>query len=112
MLKKGMLCILMMILITGCSAQTGKKELIENISKLEQSLNSADLEYSKLQVKELKQTHGKNEWKLQLLGDEGEYERLNEAISRLIVAVEAEEITDAKLELATIRTIVEDIYTL
>lgn len=51
----------------------------------------------------------KNSWKKQLLGDEGEYEELHISINILIAAVKEEDPTSARLELATVRSILKDI---
>ena len=112
MFKRCVLCLVAVLIITGCSAQIGKQDFSNTIKHIEQALNNEDLAVLKLQALELKAQYDKHEWKIELLGDEGEYERLHESIYRLIAAIEAEEISDAKIELATIKTIVEDIYSL
>ena len=113
MMKKALLCLIILLMITGCSAHTGKKDLLNTIEDMEQGLKaSADITSLKLQVIEIRKLYDKHEWKIHLIGDEGEYERLNEAINRLTAAIEEEEWFDAQLELATIKTIVKDIYSL
>lgn len=79
---------------------------------MEHSLNQEDWEQLKSQVNELNTLYEENKWKLQLLGDEGEYEGLNESINRLFAAINTEDLTQAKVELATIRSILEEIYSL
>ncbi|MCR8660131.1 DUF4363 family protein [Paenibacillus endoradicis] len=112
MIQKAMLCIMILIIVSGCSAQNGKNEFKENITQLEQLLNNKDTVSTKVKVEELLKVYKKNEWKLQLLGDEGEYERLHESIQRIIVAIDEEDYTEAKIELSTTKTILEDIYSL
>jgi len=112
MVQKAMLCIMLLLIVSGCSAQNGKNEFKENINQLEQSLSNEDTLSLKVQVDKLLQVYKHNEWKLQLLGDEGEYERLHESIQRIIVAMEEEDYTEAKIELSTTKTILQDIYSL
>jgi len=46
-----------------------------------------------------------------LLGDESEYERLNESINRIISATKAKA-TDMRIEMATAKSLILDIYSL
>lgn len=103
---------MLLLVISGCSAQNGKNEFKENINRLEQSMSVNETESVKLQVEALLKVYKHNEWKLQLLGDEGEYERLHESIQRIIIAIEEEDFTEARLELSTTKTILADIYSL
>ena len=112
MFQRALLCFVILLMITGCSAQTGKKDLTNIIQNMEQGLKASDITSLQIQVDELRKLYDKHEWKIHLLGDEGEYERLNETINRLKAAIEAEELSDAKLELGTLKTIVKDIYSL
>ena len=112
MVQRALLCIILLLVISGCSAQNGKNEFKENINQLEQSMSNNDIESVSLQAEALLKVYKHNEWKLQLLGDEGEYERLHESIQRIIVAIKEEDFSEAKLELSTLKTIVEDIYSL
>lgn len=98
--------------ITGCSSVTGQRDFNQFMSNLEHHLHAEDWDALHNQMDDLMKIYAKNNWKLQLIGDEGEYERLHESINRFTTAVEAREIMDAKLELATIKTIIEDIYSL
>lgn len=82
------------------------------MDQLEETLDQQDWEKIKVQANELKDIYEDNKWKLQLLGDEGEYELLNETIQRMIAIVKAEDITNFRIELATARSLVADIYSL
>jgi hypothetical protein len=59
----------------------------------------------------LKELYQKNKWKYQLLGDEEEFEHLNLEIDKLRVAVRMKDSSEAQLILATIQSILTDIYT-
>lgn len=113
----GKMCIILIgflvaLMLSGCSAQTGKNDFKQHISKIEQAVKEEDMTVLGTQIDQLLQIYDKNEWKLQLIGDEGEYERLHEAINRMITARKADDLTQLQLELATIKTIIEDIYSL
>jgi len=86
--------------------------MLDTIQSLEQELNNTDSEILSQLANQLKEHYRHHYWKIVLIGDEGEYERLNESINRLITAIDASELNDAKIELATIKTIVKDIYSL
>lgn len=43
---------------------------------------------SQIDAGKLKGDYQSNKWKIQLLGDEDEYETLNESINKLIIAIE------------------------
>jgi hypothetical protein len=62
-------------------------------------------------TKKLKELYLKNKWKYQLLGDEEEFEHLNLEIDKLRVAVRTKDSTEAQIILATIQSILTDIYT-
>ena len=82
----------------------------EQVEKIKASLKNPNWKEIQALTDELHSMYDKNEWKIQLLGDEDEYESLNESINHLLVAVEEKEVKDAKEELATIKTFLGDIY--
>jgi hypothetical protein len=104
--------LLLFILLSGCSNITGENDFSEKISSIEQALLKPDWEQLQSLSKELKLLYKKNQWKIQLLGDEDEYESLQESIHHFIVAIEEQDLTETKLEMATIKTFMEDIYSL
>lgn len=110
MVKKLSLMLLVLIVLSGCS--TGGKELKLQMNAIEQQLISEDWEALSPQLNVLVEAYEKNKWKIQLLGDEGEYERLYESINRLRAAIDNNDAESASLELATLKTIVQDIYSL
>lgn len=110
MVKKISLMLLAFIVLSGCS--TGSKEFKVQMNAIEQQLISEDWEALSPQLNTLVEAYDKNKWKIQLLGDEGEYERLYESINRLRAAVDSKDAESASLELATLKTIVQDIYSL
>ncbi|AYA74379.1 hypothetical protein DOE78_02335 [Bacillus sp. Y1] len=112
MLKKWTMSFFLLILLSGCSSITGKNDFYEKINSIEQALNDPDWKQLKSLGNELDQLYQGSQWKIQLMGDEDEYESLQESINHLIVAIEEQDLTETKLEVATIKTFIEDIFTL
>lgn len=112
MIKKTVVYILVIILFSGCTKTIGGEFLLNHIDQLEQALDHKDWEKISYQANELKNIYEDNKWKLQLLGDEGEYEGLNESINKIIAATMEEDVTNVRMEIATARTFVKDIYSL
>lgn len=112
MLKKIVIYMLLLILLSGCANISAGDLFFNHMDQLEEALDQPDWEQIKLQANELKVIYEDNKWKLQLLGDEGEYESLNETIQRIIAVVKEEDITNMRMELATARALVKDIYSL
>jgi len=79
---------------------------------LENALDNPKWEQITQQANELKKIYKDNKWKLQLLGDEGEYEGLNESINKIIAAAKEKDTTNIRLEMATARSLILDIYSL
>ncbi|RUL49010.1 DUF4363 family protein [Lysinibacillus antri] len=112
MMKKWGLLLLLSIFLSACSKMNGEYEMSEKIHSIEQIVNEPNWEQIQSLGDELKQLHKQNEWKIQLLGDEDEYESLQESINNLLVAIEEKDLTETKLELSTIKTYLDDIYSL
>jgi len=112
LLRRVLVICLGLAILTGCGSVTGGKEFRQEINNVEQYLLDEDWDTLSVQAEHLQQTYQKHEWKVQLIGDEGEYERLHESINRFKASVEAKEANNARIELATIKSILEDIYSL
>lgn len=104
--------VLLSVVLASCSNVTGHAHFNENITALEEYLDKAEWRNLQTQAKDLKTLYKDQLWKLQLLGDEGEYEGLNESINRLLKTIEQQDVTQAKLALETVKTIIDDIYSL
>jgi hypothetical protein len=112
MIKKSMMSIFLFIVLSGCSGVTGENDFSEKINSIEQALHDEDWNQLKSLGNELDELYQGSQWKIQLMGDEDEYESLQESINHLIVAIEEKDLTEAKLEVATIKTFIDDIYSL
>lgn len=111
-MKRYFIFILLAILLVGCTNQFGENEFHEKIANLENSLNKEDWDLAKKQMDDLSRYYNHNLWKVQLVGGEGEYKDLYEAISRLTVLIEERDHTLSRMELETIKTLIEHIYSL
>jgi len=109
-LKSILLMSLLLVMLSGCSNMVGSKELMGQIHVIKEQLMVEDWDALEVQMDRLSTIYSDNEWKLQMIGDEGEYERLHESINRLRSAIETQDSQSASLELSTIDSIAEDIY--
>src|SRR5690606_16474310 len=112
LLKKMMIYICLLLLLTGCENNIGGDAFFHKINEIENALDEPNWDDVVYQAKELKELYKKDKWKLQLLGDEDEYESLHESINKLITATKGKDLTNIKMELTTIHTYIEDIYSL
>ena len=111
-MKKVIIFICLLLLLTGCKNNIGGHAFFNKINEIEHALDNPDWDEITAQAKELKDMFKKNEWKVQLLGDEDEYESLYESINKLITAAEEKDRTNTRMELTVIHTYIEDIYSL
>lgn len=90
--------------------QVGGEIFFKQINKIENKLENPDWDEINLEANELKESYLKNKWKLQLIGDEDEYEGLYKSLNKLITATEEKDLINVRMELTDIRTYIEDIY--
>lgn len=107
-----MIYALLVIVLAGCADTAGRDLFFNHVNRIEEALDQPDWEQIELQANVLEDAYQNNKWKLQLIGDEGEYEGLYNSIQRMIAAIEEEDITNVKMELATIKSFIADIYSL
>ena len=112
MLKKNIFPILITFLLFGCSNVTGKESFYKNVEAIELAVQDENWSSLNKLSKELDEIYKRQEWKIQLLGDESEYETLQESIDHLLVSIESEDLLQTKLELSTIKTLLQFIYSL
>lgn len=111
-MKKILIYLGFFLLLTGCENNIGGDAFFQQISEIENKLEEPNWKEVVIQAEVLKELYKKDKWKIQLLGDEDEYESLYESINKLITASEEEDFINAKMELTTIHTHIEDIYSL
>lgn len=111
-MRKVMICILVLLLIAGCDGPVGGKMFFEEIHAMERLLDHPDWEGIEKKGKRLQERYDQDKWKLQLLGDEGEYEAINESLYRLKAAIREKDTLEVRTELASIKAFLRDIYSL
>lgn len=104
------LCFL--LIVVGCENNVGGDAFFHQINEIENALEDSNWDEVTHQAEKLKDLYKKDKWKLQLLGDEDEYEGLYESINKLIVATEEKDVVNIRMELSLVHTIIEDIYSL
>lgn len=112
MIKKAGIYLLVLVALSGCEGKIGGDYFFNQIDQLEQALDDSEWNKMNAQTAQLKEIYQDNKWKIQLLGDEGEYEGLYQSINKLIAAAKEEDTVNFRIELSTIRSFVEDIYSL
>lgn len=112
MINKLSFLLFFILILSGCSHAIGRDEFKGNIQIIEQALNENDWEKAKSNGDRLLESYSSNKWKLQMIGDEGEYEDLYESINKLRAAIEEKNLTLTKMELASIQSILKEIYSL
>ena len=113
MQKKSIIIFLIFIMfIGGCTQPIGGDYFFDKVQSLEEVLSKEEWKSANSQLKDLKELYKKNDWKLQLLGDESEYEGIDESISRLSAAIKSKDSKQAQLELATIKAYFKEIYSM
>ncbi|GGJ67822.1 DUF4363 family protein [Virgibacillus salexigens] len=111
-MKKGVILLCCLFFLIACTNQVGGETFFNHINEFEKGLDQPNWEDLSIKADELKKMYEKDKWKLQLIGDEGEYEDLNESISNLIATVKEKDTLSTRMEIATTRTLLEDIYSL
>ena len=106
----GFICLF--VLLVGCENNIGGQAFFDQIKEIESGMEAQDWEDVVVKSRELKELYKQDKWKLQLLGDEDEYESLYEAINKLIAAGKGEDEANIRMELSIIHTHIEDIYSL
>ena len=107
-----LLYLLMILLLSACANKMGGEAFFNRLDDMEQALDQEDWNTITQHAEELKRVYSDQKWKLQLLGDEGEYESLYRSINNLIAAIKEKDSVNVRLELATAKSLLEDIYSL
>src|SRR5699024_6949518 len=102
----------MILFLTGCENQVGGDAFFNHLDEFENGLDQQDWDELSIQTNKLKEMYEKNKLKLQLNGDEGEYEELYKSISKLIATDKEEDTLSTRIEIATTSSLLEGIYSL
>ncbi|WP_176555803.1 DUF4363 family protein [Virgibacillus ndiopensis] len=97
--------------IFGCSNETIQKNPIYNKStEIKNLVNQTQWHKAKQEAKLILEYYRNGKWKYQLLGDETEYNNLNEQILKLQVSIEEKDKAEAKRNIALIEHYIEMLY--
>src|SRR5699024_632820 len=112
LIKKSLLFLSLIIILSGCAQASGKEPLLNHMGHLENASANPKWQQITQQANEPQTIYKDNKCKLQLRGDEGEYEGLKESINKIIAAAKEKDTTNRRLEMATARSLILDIYSL
>ncbi|WP_047986029.1 DUF4363 family protein [Ornithinibacillus californiensis] len=101
-----------LLILTACNKPIAGEHFFNKIEDIEQVVKEEDWKSTDAYLNEFQSYYEKNIWKLQLLGDENEYEGLHESLERLIASINEQDTTQSLIELATIRAYLEEIYSM
>ena len=104
--------LLMIMLLSACGNSIGSHAFYGVMDHIDEALEQSDWEQLDQYASQFEETYDQNKWKLQLIGDEGEYEGLYESIQKLLAGVKERDSTIVRIELASARALVFDIYSL
>lgn len=111
-MNRYILYLLMFLFLSGCTNRVGGEAFFNRLDEIEQALDQGEWNTITQHAEELKHIYSDQKWKIQLLGDEGEYESLYRSINNLIAAIKEKDSVNVRLELATAKSLLEDIYSL
>ncbi|QHS23649.1 DUF4363 family protein [Virgibacillus sp. MSP4-1] len=111
MLKRLFQIMVIMSLITGCSATKETKETFhDQLSQLELSVNTGDWKQAKEQVKKIKKQYDRDLWKMQLLGEDNVYDMIPTSINQLKAAVKTQNRDEIIKQMETIKSYLSAIF--
>lgn len=96
-----------LLILGGCKAGEG---FYKKIDEINHSVEQSDWKQTREGAEKLSNMYKDGKWKLQLLGDEAEYEGINVELEKLKEATNAKDKTQVKVSLGTIRAHLRDIY--
>jgi hypothetical protein len=98
-------------ILGGCSNDGINNSPIKyQIQEIKALVDGKNWSEASMAARNLKQLYEEKKWKLQLLGDETEYEGIDREIDKLSAAIEEKEPVQIKLGLAQIHTYLKSIY--
>ncbi|HEX6922691.1 MAG TPA: DUF4363 family protein [Bacillales bacterium] len=108
--------IIALLIIGGWSSQAeaakGGKAFYQQINKISELIDQGEWQKADKEMTALRKLYEKKLWKLQLIGDESEYEGLDDELEQLRGAIESRDKAEAKIQLSAVRTLVKHIYSL
>lgn len=112
MKKRWMILVLVLFQFSLFSASIQGAEsltIFEKIEKLKSHVHHENWDEAMVINDDLKGWYTKNKWKLQLLGDESEYEEVEHDISKLKSALEEKDKSESKIMIENLKTTLKQI---
>lgn len=109
-------CVFLVALVFGASptathAKAGG-DLFKKLDTIGQSVEQKQWDKAKTETRTLRNLYHKKEWKIQMIGDEREYEGIGEGLDALNAAIKVKDKVQATIELANIHALLESVYSL
>src|SRR5699024_1223244 len=98
-------------ILFGCSMETIRQlPIYQSSDDVKGLVNDTHWKKAEEEGKHIEKLYKENKWKYQLMGDETEYNKLDEEISKLQVSLEEKDTKVAKRNIAVIQHFIESIY--
>lgn len=115
-MKRLLACLLVMGLVLGgwstVSHAKAGGDFYKKINKIDQLIQKKKWKEAGNETRALRKLYKKKEWKIQLIGDEREYEGIGEGLDALHAAVKVKDKVQATNELANIHALLESVYSM
>lgn len=89
-----------------------EQPLRQQVQQINQLVDQGRWDHALNEAQVALETYKKTKWKLQLFGDEREYEGLDQEFAKLIAAIQEKEKAQTKMQLAAIRSLLKNIYSI
>jgi len=93
----------------GQAAEGASKTIFEKIEVMKTHVNQENWDQATKMYDQLDLWYRKNRWKLQLLGDEAEYEEVAHDISRIRITLEEKDKLESKMLIENLKTTLKQI---
>lgn len=107
-------CLLLAVTISNGppaeQAQVGQS-FFQKVDQVSRAINQENWPKATRATSQLNALYQKKKWKVQIVGDEGEYEGLERELAKLTVAVKEKSKLEAQTEASDIRALFQAIYT-
>lgn len=113
-MKRWQAVLLVAVFILGgwSSAEQAKagEALYQQINKVDRLVEKGQWEQAGKEAKTLQKIYSKKEWQIQLLGDESEYEGIDNELEKLKAAIQTKDVTESKMRLSAIAATLKAVY--
>ena len=106
------LCVVIcFFMLSGCSSNSmNKNPIFQESNKIMELVDDSQWETADKAAQVIQKMYKKNKWKYQLLGDESEYNGLQQEISKLKISINEKDKPEAKRSIVIIQEHIQAIY--